>query len=260
MKRITVRVLGGLGNQIYCLAFSLLIKRRFQVQVALDTTSAYVFDSFNRSFCLYSIFEKRLLVKASLLEILIGYYKRLLIKLRIGVGGYIREGINWSIKFEEAKFSKDFIYLEGYWQKIEYSQEVIKEMLDAYVPPVMNHSMKIISQELICGLAGITHIRIMDIVNPTPAVYFNSIEYGNFLKLCGKNYYISDAVGPIDYLEKLGLIKIEASGKNSHLEEFELLRIAQVKCLAESTFSQWAAKLSNQNAQILWQKNTSVII
>lgn len=255
MSGVVIRVLGGVGNQMYCLAFAIFIRKEFNSSVMLDTTSAYLFDGFNRNYCLDKIFKNNVTEKAKKIDILVGYVKRIFIKLGLGASvSYVREKDDWLTALNKAVELNRDIHLEGYWQDIVYCNGIVEEMLDNYSPPLLDPNLQKIARDLSLGAASLTHIRVRGIDNPTGDEYFVSPEYQDFLKACPVNYYISDSNSTIPYLDKQGLLKISANGEDSHLKEFELLRMAKVKCLANSTFSQWAEKMSADNISVLWQK------
>jgi hypothetical protein len=252
--RVVLRLKGGIGNQLYCLAFAISILKRNNIVVVFDCFSGFLLDSFNRRPYLDKLFIERIVRKSGFFDILTGYIKRTALKFfNDSKISYLIESPKFPISFTYFLKKNKFVHIEGYWQNVIYGNDVISLMLEAYIPPQIDDSLKSIFEELLCGEATITHVRAIGIDCPTAAKYFSGPTYSDFIGKRKRNYYISDSKYPLIYMEKNGLIRLVSNSVHPELTEFELLRVAKVKCLANSTFSYWAAKLSPSPSIIIWQ-------
>ena len=241
---IVVKIIGGLGNQLFQLAYALHLNKN-EKKVFLDISSfktyklhgGYQLRNFNHSL---PILKSSLIVKIFKL-----FFK--------------------TIKYEKLKF-KNFnfiflkynnIYLDGYFQNENYFNESEKFIKDCLIKSKLNESdtFKKIKKKIISENTCSIHVRRGDYTNPKNIkihgllnlkYYEDAIE---IIKKKGVQNFIvfSD---DIDWCKKnLKFSKIDMIYSDSGLSQIEdlfLMSFCSSNIIANSSFSWWGAWL-NQN-------------
>lgn len=136
-KKIIVRLVGGLGNQLFIYAFFLYLKKKTNHTIELDNISGYqklLFgNKYNQNFALKNLKETNFSNSEDCFLGIAGKIKRLLIKnfvlfRYIFEVDYISEKnlLNDLQSLHLSKFNK--IYIDGYFQNIKYLKNNKKEI------------------------------------------------------------------------------------------------------------------------------------
>lgn len=268
---IIVRIMGGLGNQM----FQYAIGRKLQILnndvLKLDITDYYTnvheikrsfkLDVFNVIFELATVNEIKKLKTNSILE-KIGFYKKTHIKEKI------------TNVFDEKILSlnsRENIYLDGYWQNERYFKDIRDILLKEFTLKVKPSDEFINLYRLISNSknsVGI-HIRGGD--------YFRNKKTREFLGLLSLDYYknalnfIESRVNDykvfvftddLDYaLNHLKINKLKndifvvSNNKLFDYEELILMSGCQHLIISNSSFSWWGAYLGFNNKIVISPKN-----
>ena len=150
MKKITVQISEGLGNQLFMYSFAYALSRRFNYNLLVDSTSAYfkkknllrphqtfMLDKFNIPITYatynlkfdnyYRIFLKKLLI----------FYDSFKIKKKFFIEKsykYKNKKIAESFKVINDKLMSDSIYLQGNFENVKYFEDYRDELLKMFVP------------------------------------------------------------------------------------------------------------------------------
>ena len=129
-KNITVRVVGGLGNQLFIFSFLIYLEKKYNLKIYLDHKSGYQNffggNKFEQNFLLNKLKYKFLYQKDKNCFLgLCGKIKRLLIKnfsifSTIFDTCYIDERVHSDIFDVIKKNKRKNIYISGYFQDMKY--------------------------------------------------------------------------------------------------------------------------------------------
>lgn len=245
---VIVKIGDGLGNQIYNYVCGYAVSRYHNEELKLDTSEcdnstlrSYMLGNFSldaherESFPNKSVWQK--------------IYKRLRRNIKYHV---IMENIKKNgLKLDERAFKKKYlrdIYLHGYWQNIEYfkmyQSDILRQLKPAYK---QSDDMKKTSDFLRENNTCAIHMRGGDI-EMLPIEYFKK-AISTMDEKKGKPIYIvfsNQMEKAKDYLKKLNITYREISdyGKFSDVDEFFLMSSCQSQIISNSTYSIWAALIS----------------
>jgi hypothetical protein len=253
-----VRVVGGIGNQMYCYAFGQYLKEELQVNVCYDEFSGYLFDKFNRKPLLNLLFKKSDYIKCNLIQLSLGYLCRrlpLIIQDKFKIF-YINEKNSENFKFTNSFNAIRFIYFDGYWQDSKYVYNSIQQVKRLYIPPGGSGDWLFYRNILSNVGSLILHVRQKDIDQPFPSEFYQSAAIRKMINESDNVFYITDLKEGFTVLDEMGAIRIDISNfENKDILEFELLRLAKKKIICNSTFSYWAGYLSDNTAEIYYKEN-----
>lgn len=259
---ITVKLQGGLGNQMfqYAVAKTLAIKNNSGVQ--LDVSDYNIRNS-NEKFTARKYELNQLSINAKLRHqpfLNNSLLKRIRNKF-IGQKFYFEKGLMHDSNVLSLKGS---IYLEGYFQNEIYFSE-IRELLLKEFSSSLSNNMDFITKrsEMQEKYSVAVHIRRGDYSSNS---YINSVH-----GTCSKEYYLE----AFDYLEnkfgniryyffsddlnwslnhlagKREIIPVHFNSPDSHILEMQLMREAHSLIIANSSFSWWGAWLNNNPEKIV---------
>lgn len=244
MSLKVIRVVGGLGNQIFCVAEGIRIEcENPGVSVLYDDRSSYVTDRFRRNTWIPVIFPT--IKRAALALVMVGFLLRIF--RRFGLSKtYLKEGDqNYLAKVDEAFF------IEGYFQDLR-DERVLENLRRHYRPVNIPEKFLRLFKDVQSGLIGVIHVRMNEVATPTTeaGVYESkALETKNSIKWV----YIADIEASVSWLETIGVSRFSGIGEYADLIEFELLRTAKIKCLASGTFSK-CARLIGPPDQVIFQQ------
>lgn len=264
---IVLKMHGGLGNQMFEYAFGKHIQKQLKQDLLLDI-SDYKQD-FYRKFLLnnYSISEKVKIDNTGKYNII---YKNIFIKIGSLIcpeilyksmslfGVYVwRYATFREIKIREKQKN---IYINGYWQSHKYFDDVWNEIKKEFtLKIVLEPEHKRIEEEIKSKNSVCIHIRRGDFLLNTNSLYVSKLSYYekaiNEIKQRYENlefYVFSDDIDDI----KKNFVFFD---KSVHLMEgnnpdyIELYLMAQCKhfIISNSTFSWWAANLSDYGKKMV---------
>ena len=269
---IIVRILGGLGNQMFQYSFYKYLNNKYK-NVKIDLSEFKDYDLHN-GFELDKIFnlEYDLASDNDIKKVKDKSYikKNILSKLRRKIFGKRRTHIfeeNFSEKlFEE---NKDY-YLSGYWETIKYINKIETIIRDVFKfknnLKGMNYK---ISKKIKNDKNSVSvHIRRGDFVN-------NKMTYNNRYGICDLNYYkesetvverninnpkyyvFSDDIewvkNNIQFKNKI--IFVDWNNGEKSYKDMQLMSLCRHNIIANSSFSWWGAWLNNNENKIVISPN-----
>jgi hypothetical protein len=261
---IIVKITGGLGNQLFQYALGRALSLKLECELVLDisfypqqTLRKYELDKFNVKARLATDQEVR---KAGAGNHFIARIIRKLGLISILYPNYIkeRESVKYVKEIDECKLG---FYLDGYWQNPKYFELYKRQLCEDFVP------VEDISKQAIEWLKKIKetnsislHVRRGDYVQN---VHTNSVH-----GTCSLNYY-RDAIehiqqkidfpvfyifsddmhwckDNIDFINNVNFV----DDTNTAIDDLMLMKNCKANIIANSTFSWWAAWLSNNEITI----------
>jgi len=248
---VTVKLYGGLGNQMYQYAAGVALARKLRSKLHLDTAwfeqikgnadvtqRIYELDGFGIAPAPLSVLDK--------------------INLRLNPPKLFSEsGLGFNKDFEELNGN---VYLDGYWQSYKYFEEYRQAILEAFSFPetISRSNLRLLTQIKKLNSVSI-HVRRGD---------YNTKRGRSYHGLIGKSYYykaledLSKKVkhpvvfifsDEIDWCKKnltfdYPLEFIDSNSTNAGVEDMRLMSSCKHNIIANSSFSWWAAWL-NKNVE-----------
>jgi hypothetical protein len=242
---IIVKVMGGLGNQLFQYVFGRVLSIRLKKQVYYDISEYY----------LSSTNIKRELVLNQFPNIIAKYVNSKLVKLalKLNIAKTIREKNFSFIKFEQSPYIIN--YLNGYWQDYNYINEFRTTICNELFMPSMvkNKYYDRIKHSNSVSL----HIRLSDYLLPQNQNIYHQLSlkyYTDSIDLINLNIGKPTIFVFSDDIEKSKIILNSIKGEivfvddnSSFIEDFGLMRMCSHNIIANSTFSWWAAWLNQYN-------------
>jgi len=278
---VIVRLIGGLGNQLFQYSAGMSLAKFHQVDLKLDITG---FDNYHLH--KYSLSNFKISAKIATDKDLLMYVQSagLFKKFRLynrfidrfcGKKNYqVEKTLNYDPNFYSFPSRS---YLQGYWQSEKYFLPIKEILRKEFVlrRPIAKENAFFISDISLSNSVSV-HIRRGDYFsNPTtnkihgvlPIDYY--IRSANYLKSAQKNltfYIFSD---DIDWCEKYFRIDANAvyvrtsKSNNNFYDDFRLMSLCKHNIIANSTFSWWAAWLNLYQDKIviapkLWFRSREV--
>lgn len=255
---LIIKILGGLGNQMFQYAFyKALIEKGYSVKADISDFEGY---SLHNGYELKKVFDIN--IKQSTIS---ENYK--VGKLKSKIDKYL---LKWGLKknyyadflpidaitYHPEVFNiKSDMYLWGYWQSYKYFEDIKTKILSDFIfNECLDEKNKMI-MEMISNTNSVSlHIRRGDYVDNkivenicTNIYYKNAVEYimknvqnpkffifSNDIEWCKEKFLLDNVV------------YVDNSGENSY-KDMQLMSKCKHNIIANSTFSWWGAYL-NQNA------------
>lgn len=273
---VIVKLMGGLGNQLFQYAAAKKIAINNKTELVIDSNTGFVNDPFKREYSLnkFNIDSKTLnynLIYLKLIEFpFINYVLNILIKVFSINRLHLRESQDYCFDEKIIKFkSKKNIYLEGYFQSEKYFKDIEKEILTLFEfkikfsAKVLNLLDKINNSESVS-----IHLREYDEMfkNKTENIYdFNRKQYYEkaILKIKKKInnpvfFIFSDNIKWAKNLINLQGFEVSYVSDRKSLTQFDdlfLIKSCKHNIIANSSFSWWGAWLNlNPNKIIISPK------
>jgi hypothetical protein len=267
-KKIITRIVGGLGNQLFCYSAARRLALVNDAELVIDDVSGFIFDSaYQRHYQLdhFNISAR----KATFFERLEPFSRaRRFVKRRFNQNlpfearDYIQQGGN---DFDERLLNvkpRDCLYVEGYWQSEIYFKDVESTIrFDLQIiPPTNILNLKMASQISDC-LAVAVHVRFFDLphdgtTNNAPSDYYARAVAAMELLAPNAHYFIfSDR--PDNAREKIPLPDDRVTcvshnlGDENAYADLWLMSQCQHFIIANSTFSWWGAWLATHADKIV---------
>ena len=262
--KIILRIVGGLGNQLFCYAAARRLALVNDAELVLDEVSGFALDHTYQRFSQLDHFQIPCR-KATMIERLEPlarvrrYLKREINRLRpFEKRSYIKqERINFDSRLLTVQ-PHGTVYLEGYWQSEQYFKDVettIREDL-RIIPPTDATNLAIAKRIHGCRAVAV-HVRFFDApyedgVNNAPDDYYTRAIIKMETLVPNAHYFIfSDQPAaartriPLPD-ERITLVSHNQGDEYAYADLW-LMTQCQHFIIANSTFSWWGAWLSNYN-------------
>lgn len=268
---ITVRIKGGLGNQLFQYAAGYALSKRLEQPLALDnsffpcqTLRGYKLGSLNIT-CKSITEQDDTIFRKCLKNRYVNKAVRKLHKTLIPCGGntiYLIENGVGIIPEYYMDFEKN-VYLDGYFQSQQYFLNYRKELIEQFTPGYEPDQKYIQWLRKIqdCNSVAV-HVRRGDFLkaqnDSNPRHYLlGEYYYKQALRIMGERvknpqfYWFSDDIDWVkrnfNELDESNFISLKT--KNADIDEMMLMKNCQHIIAANSTFSWWSAWLNeNENA------------
>tara|TARA_B100000989_G_scaffold214088_1_gene162765 strand:+ start:24441 stop:25277 length:837 start_codon:yes stop_codon:yes gene_type:complete len=255
---ITVKITGGLGNQMFCYAYAKAIQSRgFNVRIDLSLYESYNLHGGYQLDYFFSDLET-CIVKNNLINKIFSFFKLKSNIIREEKHGFDAKYLNID----------DNNYVVGYFQSEKYFMNIREILLKQFKPNFQISSYaktlheKILNEENSCSV----HIRRGDYLNIknqkvykslTSKYYINAVTWIEKKHKNIKYFIFSDDIDWVkSNLEFKNATYIENSNKRKPHEDILLMSICNHNIIANSTFSWWGAWLnSNDNKIVLSPKD-----
>jgi len=272
MMRVTVRVVGGLGNQLHGYAFGRAIAAQNGAQLCVDCASGYWNDPYQREFLLdaFPFLQINKAVVPASRAGRVAY--KVLAKLQSMVSRFLP--IEWKMVVEEPRpygyrpeihqakyrFRPTF---HGYWAAYCYYEEIKAQLRHELTPPKPEHPAVVrvldeISANESCALHWRSYVEEQHVTHPSLARYYQeAVALVRKRHPLVRFYVFSDNYAMArKTLASLGddLVYVElpeAVGNRQSLNDFYLIYACKHKIIGDSTFSWWAAWLSDQDEKFV---------
>jgi hypothetical protein len=265
IPHVIVRLMGGLGNQMFQYAFGYALAKRLNATLLLDKTFLeyrpdgitytprnYELDAFQ----LNAVFADEQLVYSCRHELDDANQRRLrkLFPLFFNPRCYLEQGKKYN---PQANYLKAPVYLQGYWQSekyfIDYADQVRAAFIPAKTPSELNLQLL---DDIVKAPSVSIHVRRGD--------YISLPSAGNYHGTCSVEYYEAAAQHIVertgaerffifsdepDWVKKNIRLPYPAvyvshnAGKNSHWDIY-LMQHCTHHIVANSSFSWWGAWLN----------------
>jgi hypothetical protein len=258
--RVTVRIIGGLGNQLFSFAAARRLALANDADLLIDHLSGFQDDGFQRKYALHHFNIPQNMISENDPRVRSRPY-RIMLKFVSGMLPFhlrpflIENGNNFNRQLVRLRLRKD-VYIQGYWQSEQYFKDVesqIREdltIISTPTPGAVDIGHKVKSVESVA-----VHVRRLKITNPLPVTYYvNAIRY-LIEHIKAPHYYIfSDSPGwaeknlrmeaPVSY------INIDTMDESGWMDLW-LMSQCRHFIIANSTFSWWGAWLGNNSDKMI---------
>ncbi len=251
---IIVRMLGGLGNQLFCYAYAKSLQQRgYDVKIDVSTfkfskIDSYEFDKYDIDIPISTQEENKKLFNNS-------FISKVLRRFGIDISEKVREK---SLLFDEKLLRiDDGSYVDGYFQNEKYFKDIREILLNQIIinQAISNYTKYVKKQIKDRTNSCSIHIRRGDMANETNMkihgicsleYYQDAIKYlenklgklnyfifSDDIEWCKSNLNISDA------------IFVDSKEKRIAHEDIYLMSLCEHNIIANSSFSWWGAWLNS---------------
>lgn len=283
---IIIKILGGLGNQMFQYAAAYVIAKKHNTTLKMDLRGLYAGEERSRNTFELEIFNieptqashkeyfpyiRKTIYKSSLLNT---WYKRL-----FGLVGYKELDFSYNDKLDRQSSSN--MLLRGLFQSEYYFNNLKPDIYKLYTFPEINAQNKEIESKIQSTNSVSIHIRRGDYVNDkeyNKAIGTTSLDYYNkaikhIEKKTEKPVYYIFSDSPDWVNENLEILQNATqidwnTGKLSYID-MQLMSLCKHNIIANSTFSWWGAWLNQNPGKIViapskwfagWDYNTKDLI
>lgn len=279
-----VNVIGGLGNQMFQVAFAIVLKEKYPNEEVLIDTQQFKFpiiksfrgvNFYHNGYEVEKFFPKASLPIASFRDVAkVSYYLPNYILNRVcrrflPLRKSEYKQINGYSFYREVFNIREDCYFEGYWQHCMYYTDVRDVLLQYFQFPMPNEKNSKIATKMKSTPSIGIHVRRGDYVNNRGFGGVCNLEYyTNALKLIKKNadshFYVFS--NDIEWCEEnlrplMGNVTYVDwnQGKDSPWDMF-LMSQCQQLIIANSSFSWWGAFLNQQASKIVAPKTWNKLV
>jgi len=237
MKNFVVKLAGGIGNQLFQLAFMNYIGSYYTSKVYYDLSS-YNTDSYSRKCIVEQLYTNVEInnfneFKENIFE---------LFEINYPVS-YILNNLNIFSNY-------DHITIDGYWQDNRIVNESFVNYIKNSILNILDKNEKILYDYLLKSNSVAVHIRRHDYKHHGIVSENYYIEIINYLlnKYPGFKFYVfSDEPNYSYYFLSKKNIPFTLVNNNNDLFDLLLISACKIHIIANSTYSWWGAKMSRNN-------------
>jgi hypothetical protein len=263
MKNVTkVKVIGGIGNQLFVLVFGLAISENLKTKLIVDDSIIHLGSNKSRKMEIANLIFNGYNIKyrtSKLKKLLVGHFKFIIFLNKIF---WKLSKLNRNVITEDSLSKLQFKFTQGksflgYFQDWFYA-DYIHERNSSFSIDLVNPSINYIDllNKANQSKPTFVHVRLGDYLN-FPEIYsilpeyyfldslkFLDMNYNSEIWLFTENFNQAKKYYP-ELVKKADKI-IDKEGGLSDLESFKLLSTATKLVASNSTFSMWAAWFINK--------------
>ncbi len=276
MKKVIVRIKGGLGNQLFCYAAARRLSLVNGAELVIDDVTGFVRDSLYHSKYLLDRFSisARKATPAERLEPFERYRRginKLISRCKPFANRFYveQEGDDSDARILSLEVNKN-LYLDGYWQSEDYFKDVegvIRK--DLRITPPLDGPNQRMAEDIKNSCSVALHVRWFDA--PDQAQVHNvAVDYYRraiaFLeeKLKSPRYFVFSndpeaARKKIDLPESRVICVSHNKGNENACADLWLMTLCRNFIIANSTFSWWGAWLAESDPAIVVVPNINVL-
>ena len=259
-----IKIMGGIGNQLFTYAFAYALARANQEELLLDEEIYHTYyklrtcelDRFNIRYT-NRIIENSF-GTGRIQRKIYGFYHSYLLKYKYKAH-LIEENDSFSFRNFELEKNENF-YFCGYWQNYRYFQNYRDELAEQFVPNIINDELEAAISYLELEQPIIVHIRRGDYKSYRGGAclslqyYYSAISH--LRDISGNDRKILIFTDDIDFCKEnfCSYSNVEYFSERfqlSDVNEFYAMTKSKYYIIANSTFSWWAAYLSNSNDKVV---------
>lgn len=272
MKTITVRVVGGLGNQLHCYAFGRAITKNSEAVLELDTESGYWADPYGRQYLLDAFpflhVRKKKMPRTRVGRVAFKAQTKLRLclssALPLSWRSAIREGEppRYRQDVHRTKYKFD-TYFSGYWASYLYYEDIAEELRQELRPPRLTDSAALRVRDDIdsvrsCSIHWRSYIEERSRVRQSMNEYYRAAVRLMQSKNPKIRFFVFSDSLPMARRELAGVesnlyfVDIDtAKGNAQSLIDFILMYSCDHAIIGDSSFSWWAAWLSDREGKVV---------
>lgn len=253
MKSVTVRIRGGLGNQLFCYALAFHIATINQLDLIIDGETGFIGDNFGRAYSLdkFGLKKGRIKQRYRLFSSL--RIARLLVKIfyilsRIPHNKRLFQVESWGSSPYSAVWVNNNLYLDGYWQNVDYLfgfRESIRNNL------LQNFAWD--SQRILKSNSVAVHFRSGKIDSVLSDKYYHDAVRKIKSMIKEPHFYLFSDVN-LASAEKFfnsDEYTIVSTDQSGEFNDFIFMSQCKNFIIANSTFSWWASFLAENDNKII---------
>jgi len=256
---IIVRIIGGLGNQLFQYAMARSISEKLGIEFKLDISgfenyklhNGYRLNQFN---IIENIATNEEIKKFRGYE---GIFRRILNKLGLDIKrpeSYYQE--KFYMRYNEGVFSDNF-YFDGYWQNCRYFEDIREILLKELTPKNISNQAKLYLKTIDENSVSI-HIRRGDYLKLQNIYNILSVDYyQEAIQILNKTHkHLNFFVFSDDIEWCKNNLNIEATyiEKTTDIDDVFLMSKMGFNIISNSTFSWWGAWLNENNKIVITSK------
>lgn len=271
---ITIKLCGGLGNQLFQYAFGYQLSQKVNTELALDL-SWFKQQSCREPDILRFNIEYDKLCYAWEEDVLLKLLNKTTINRSLRIPGGIGYSFPRFYYLKESRykynknidsFSKNQVYVDGYWQCPKYFEKEYDKLVDLFMLKDIKSQVYEVGEKLKNTNSVAIHVRRGDYpTKKKPGIRLLAIgdEYyrmalANFVKRCPdcKIYLFSNDVKEgrslISNITNKEVIVLSENMKLNALNEWYLMSCCKNQIIGNSTFSWWAAYLNKNKDKLVY--------
>lgn len=246
MKQIKLRLVGGLGNQLYQFGYALLLLEKFDYKkIVIDHSDMHKY----REHWGYML---PIVLDSAKISHLVDFNQSWVLKFRlprlanlVGIGGFGFVTDKNCVQILEES-NKSNLYLDGYFSQ------------DQFLPSSIATLKRYIRDDLILDFpdnALVVNVRGGEYARLGWTSFNDVTLYENLINKAMKNIknpVVHLVTDDIEYAKSMlsGICDIHVIHEPNPIDNFSVLLSARHKILSKSTFAKWAGYLSSDNALI----------
>lgn len=269
---LSVKLIGGLGNQLHCYAFGKALAARQNVEICFDCDSGFWADTYGRCYLLDCFPYLTLKTKSTPRTLAGRWLYRLLIKVAGMLSPMLPLGLRpFVIEPAPHRFRKDFLtkcylfnsYFSGYWASYRYCEGIEEKLRAELQPPFPTHPEvlewhKKIMNSRSCFIHYRSYREVNNYCRPSMFNYYQKAvtliaEMVPNVKFFVFSDHHASARSDLAAISRdISFVEIEDNfGNVNSLNDFYLMYACEHAIIADSTFSWWAAWLSDREGKIV---------